>query len=703
MLHRKFLWNSLNNTMCSQNFQYVRLTKRAFYDKIIIAIESNTGRGVFVEKERIHYLEQLAELYPTIGRASTEIINLQSILYLPKGTEHFLSDIHGEFRAFSHVLRNGSGAVRKKIDDVFGHTLSTADKMSLATLIYYPQKKIELVKQQEEDMENWYKITLYRLIEVCKTVSSKYTRSKVRKALPEDYAYVIEELITEKQEVLNKEAYYEAIVNTIVELGQTDNFIVALAELIQRLVIDHLHILGDIYDRGPSPDLIMDRLEKYHSFDIQWGNHDMVWMGAATGQLACIAAVIRTSIRYGNLDLIEDGYGINMVPLATFAMDAYKDDPCERFVLKNSTDEERSKKETEMNRKMHKAIAIIRFKLEGQLVQKWPNFGMQNRCLLHKINYEKKTVEIDGQEYPMLDTYFPTIDPENPYELTPEETEVMARLRTSFIHCEKLQRHVRLMLKRGSMYKIYNGNLLYHGCVPMNEDGSFAKVNIYGKYYSGKELYDVLESYVRKAFFSLDKEECEKGRDMMWYIWTAPNSPLYGRSKMATFERYFLEDKKMHHESKNAYYHLFNKPETADKILHEFGLKDGRVHIINGHVPVERMAGESPVKCNGKLILIDGGFSKTYRRKTGIAGYTLTYNSYGLTLSAHEPFDFSDSAVRDELDIVSHQEAVEYADRRILVGDTDYGKRMMSRIEELKELIRAYQSGEIAELDEGRR
>lgn len=656
-----------------------------------------------MEKERIHYLEQLAELYPTIGRASTEIINLQSILYLPKGTEHFLSDIHGEFRAFSHVLRNGSGAVRKKIDDVFGHTLSTADKMSLATLIYYPQKKIELVKQQEEDMENWYKITLYRLIEVCKTVSSKYTRSKVRKALPEDYAYVIEELITEKQEVLNKEAYYEAIVNTIVELGQTDNFIVALAELIQRLVIDHLHILGDIYDRGPSPDLIMDRLEKYHSFDIQWGNHDMVWMGAATGQLACIAAVIRTSIRYGNLDLIEDGYGINMIPLATFAMDAYKDDPCERFVLKNSTDEERSKKETEMNRKMHKAIAIIRFKLEGQLVQKWPDFGMQNRCLLHKINYEKKTVEIDGQEYPMLDTYFPTIDPENPYELTPEETEVMARLRTSFIHCEKLQRHVRLMLKRGSMYKIYNGNLLYHGCVPMNEDGSFAKVNIYGKYYSGKELYDVLESYVRKAFFSLDKEEREKGRDMMWYIWTAPNSPLYGRSKMATFERYFLEDKKMHHESKNAYYHLFNKPETADKILHEFGLKDGRVHIINGHVPVERMAGESPVKCNGKLILIDGGFSKTYRRKTGIAGYTLTYNSYGLTLSAHEPFDFSDSAVRDELDIVSHQEAVEYADRRILVGDTDYGKRMMSRIEELKELIRAYQSGEIAELDEGRR
>ena len=655
-----------------------------------------------MEKEHLRYLEQLSELYPTIGRASTEIINLQSILYLPKGTEHFLSDLHGEFKAFSHVLRNGSGAVRKKIDDVFGHTLSTADKASLATLIYYPQKKMELVKRQEDDIENWYKISLYRLIEVCKTVSSKYTRSKVRKMLPEDYAYVIEELITEKQEVLNKEAYYEAIVNTIVELGQTENFIIALAELIQRLVIDHLHILGDIYDRGPSPDLIMDRLERYHSFDLQWGNHDIVWMGAAAGQLACIATVVRTCIRYGNLALLEEGYGINMVPLATFAMDAYRDDPCEQFVLKDATEEERNQKETEMNRKMHKAIAILRFKLEGQLIYKYPEWGMENRCLLHRIDYENKTVEIDGKIYPMLDTYFPTIDPDHPYELTEDELEVMNRLRSSFIHCEKLQRHVRLMLKKGSMYRIYNGNLLYHGCVPMNEDGSFAKVLIQGKEYSGKVLYDVLESFVRKAFFSMDPKEKELGRDMIYYIWTAPNSPLYGRSKMATFERYFLADKKMHHESKNAYYHLLDKPETAEKILKEFGLDGARVHIINGHVPVERVAGESPVKCNGKLILIDGGFSKTYRRKTGIAGYTLTYNSYGLTLSAHEPFDFSDFAVRDELDIISKQEAVEYMDKRILVGDTDYGKRMMERIEELKDLIRAYQSGEIAERDDRR-
>ena len=644
-------------------------------------------------------LKTLSHQYKTQAAAATEIINLQSILNLPKGTEHFLTDIHGEYEQFNHVLKNGSGSVRRKIDEEFGNTISSKDKKSLATLIYYPESKLEIVEREEDNLEDWYKISLHRLVQVIKRVSSKYTRSKVRKALPKDFAYVIEELITEKEEIQDKEAYYNEIIHTIIRIGRAPQFIIALSHLIQRLVIDHLHILGDVYDRGPSPDRIMDQLEQYHSFDIQWGNHDMVWMGAAAGQLACIASVIRTSIRYGNLDLIEDGYGINMVPLATFAMDAYRDDPCRQFILKDSTDEERSKKETLMNRKMHKAIAIIRFKLEGQLIHKWPEYGMENRCLLHRINYENKTVEIDGKTYDMLDTSFPTIDPEHPYDLTPEEQEVMNRLRTSFIHCEKLQRHVRLLLKRGSMYKVYNGNLLYHGCVPLNPDGTFKKVNVYGREYSGKALYDVLESYVRKAFFSLDEKEREKGRDIMWYIWTAPDSPLYGRSKMATFERYFLADKSMHHESKNAYYHLFDKEETADNILKEFGLTGDFVHIINGHVPVERIAGENPVKCNGKLILIDGGFSKTYRRKTGIAGYTLTYNSYGLTLSAHEPFDWSNEAVRDELDIVSHQEAVEYRDKRILVGDTDVGKRMMIRIEELKKLIQAYQDGEIAERD----
>ncbi len=651
-----------------------------------------------MDNEHLRYLEQLSELFPTISRASAEIINLQAILNLPKGTEHFLSDIHGEYEAFSHVLRNGSGAVRKKIDDVFGHTLGTADKSALATLIYYPREKMELVKSQEKDMENWYKITLYRLIEVCKTVSSKYTRSKVRKALPKDYAYVIEELITEKPEILNKEAYYEAIVNTIVELGRAEEFIVVLSELIQVLVVDRLHILGDIYDRGAGAHLIMDKLCEYHSVDIQWGNHDIIWMGAAAGQMTCVATVIRNSIRYGNLDLIEEGYGINMLPLATFAMEAYANDPCERFVFKvipSGT----NNMESDLIRKMHKAIAIIRFKLEGQMILKWPEYGMENRLLLDKIDYEKKTIQIDGVTYEMKDTLLPTVDPDDPYALTDEELDVMKRLCSSFLHCEKLQRHIQLLLKKGSMYRVYNDNLLYHGCVPMNEDGEFTKVNIYGNYYSGKALFDVLESYVRKAFFASDPVEKEKGADMIWYIWMAPNSPLYGRAKMATFERYFLDDEDVKVEPKNAYYNLINDPKIADKILKEFGLEGNGVHIINGHVPVHRMRGESPVKSDGKVIVIDGGFSKAYRSRTGIAGYTLIYNSYGLTLTAHEPFVSAETAIREEIDIVSKREAVEYADKRILVGDTDKGKRMRQRISDIKELIAAYQSGEIAERD----
>lgn len=651
-----------------------------------------------MDNEHLRYLEQLSELFPTISRASAEIINLQAILNLPKGTEHFLSDIHGEYEAFSHVLRNGSGAVRKKIDDVFGHTLGTADKSALATLIYYPREKMELVKSQEKDMENWYKITLYRLIEVCKTVSSKYTRSKVRKALPKDYAYVIEELITEKPEILNKEAYYEAIVNTIVELGRAEEFIVVLSELIQVLVVDRLHILGDIYDRGAGAHLIMDKLCEYHSVDIQWGNHDIIWMGAAAGQMTCVATVIRNSIRYGNLDLLEEGYGINMLPLATFAMEAYANDPCERFVFKvipSGT----NNMESDLIRKMHKAIAIIRFKLEGQMILKRPEYGMENRLLLDKIDYEKKTVQIDGVSYEMKDTLLPTVDPDNPYALTGEELDVMKRLCSSFLHCEKLQRHIQLLLKKGSIYRVYNDNLLYHGCVPMNEDGEFTSVNIYGNYYSGKALFDVLESYVRKAFFASDPLEKEKGADMIWYIWTAPNSPLYGRAKMATFERYFLDDEDVKVEPKNAYYNLINDPKIADKILKEFGLEGNGVHIINGHVPVHRMRGESPVKSDGKVIVIDGGFSKAYRSRTGIAGYTLIYNSYGLTLTAHEPFVSAEIAIREEIDIVSKREAVEYADKRILVGDTDKGKRMRQRIRDIKELITAYQSGEIAERD----
>ena len=648
-----------------------------------------------MRKEELRYLQRLAELYPTIASAATEIINLQSILNLPKGTEHFLTDIHGEYEAFSHVLRNGSGAVRKKIDDVFGHTLGTADKRSLATLIYYPKEKMELVKKTEEDMENWYKITLYRLIEVCKTVSSKYTRSKVRKALPKDYAYVIEELITEKSEVLDKEAYYDAIVDTIISIGRAENFIVALAELIQRLVVDHLHILGDIYDRGPGPHFIMEKLQEYHSLDIQWGNHDIVWMGAAAGQMSCIATIVRTSARYGNLDILEDGYGINLLPLATFAMTVYANDPCECFKIKG--DSAKSAEENRLNTQIHKAISIIQFKLEGQLLERRKSFNMEDRRLLHRIDYEKGTIKIYGKEYPLLDTNFPTIDPKNPYALTEEENEVMHRLRSAFLKCDKMQKHMMLLLNKGSLYKVYNGNLLYHGCVPLNEDGSLKEVQIYGKTYKGKALYDALEVYVRRAFFAVNEEERERSADIMWYIWSGPNSPLFGKDKMTTFERYFIEDPETHVEKKNPYYKLLEDEKVIDNILKEFGLQGDDVHIINGHVPVQQKAGESPVKCNGKVLVIDGGFSRAYQKKTGIAGYTLIYNSYGLLLAAHEPFTSAEEAVAKEVDIHSKQVAVKLTERRRLVGDTDTGVVLRERIQELTALLEAYRSGIIIE------
>ncbi len=648
-----------------------------------------------MRKEELRYLKCLAELYPTIGAAATEIINLQSIVNLPKGTEHFLTDIHGEYEAFSHVLRNGSGAVRKKIDDVFGHTLSTADKRSLATLIYYPKEKIELVKKTEEDMENWYKITLYRLIEVCKITGSKYTESKVRKALPKDYAYVIEELITEKSEVLDKENYYNAIVDTIIDIGRAENFIIALAELIQRLVVDHLHILGDIYDRGPGPHFIMDQSLRIPSLDIQWGNHDIVWMGAAAGQKACIATIIRISVRYGNLDILEDGYGINMFPLGRFAMSAYKDDPCECFKLKG--DKETQEIDAILDMRMHKAISVIQFKLEGQLIEKYPDFHMDDRRLLHRIDYEKGTIRIYGKEYPLKDTYFPTIDPKNPYRLTQEEADVMDRLQSAFLNCEKLQRHMKLLLNKGNLYKVYNGNLLYHGCIPLNEDGSFREVNVFGRTYKGKALYDALEVYVRKAFFAIDAKEREHGKDICWFIWTGPNSPLFGKDRMTTFERYFIADKQTHVEKKNPYYNYLEDEKVVDQILAEFGLDGEESHIVNGHVPVHQQDGESPVKCDGKVLLIDGGFSRAYQKVTGIAGYTLIYNSYGLLLSAHEPFLSAEAAVREENDIVSRQVAVRRTQRRQLVGDTDNGEALKERIQELKQLLRAYRDGLIIE------
>lgn len=648
-----------------------------------------------MEPMKLKYLERMSELYPTIAKASTEIINLQAILNLPKGTEHYITDIHGEYEAFSHVLKNGSGSVRRKIDQVFGHTMSQQEKKSLPTLIYYPREKMALEKKKEPDMEEWYKITLYRLIEVCKKTASKYTRSKVRKALPEDFAYVIEELITERSDVTDKESYYEQIIQTIIAIGRAEEFIVALCELIQRLVIDHLHILGDIYDRGPGPHQIMDKLTTYHSLDIQWGNHDILWMGAASGQSSCIATVMRICARYGNLDILEDGYGINLLPLATFAMTYYKDDPCTCFKIKGTN--RLNPVEQELNKKMHKAITVIQFKLEGKLLMRRREFGMADRALLDDIDYTEGTIKIGYQTYNMLDNNFPTIDPENPYELSREEREVVDRLVFAFVNCEKLQKHMQFLLKKGSMYKIYNRNLLYHGCIPMNEDGSFKEVSVYGKTYKGKALYDVLDSYVRKAFVAVNEEEREKGRDILWFIWSSPNSPLFGKDKMATFERYFLEDKETHVEKKNPYYSFLEDEEVADSILEEFQVTGDCRHIINGHVPVHHTAGESPIKCKGKILVIDGGFSKAYQKETGIAGYTLIYNSWGMILAAHEPFTSTSDAISKESDILSDRILVKRTTQRKSVGETDTGMKLKERIAELEELLEAYRNGLLIE------
>ena len=641
------------------------------------------------------YLEGLSELFPSIAAASTEIINLQAIVNLPKGTEHFLTDIHGEYEAFAHVLKNGSGSVKRKVDDVFANTMSSRDKQTLATLIYYPREKMERIREEEQNMDDWYKIMLYRLIEVAKRSASKYTRSKVRKALPKDFAYVIEELITEKSGMTDKESYYNSIISTIIQIGRAEEFIVALCELIQRLVVDHLHIVGDIYDRGPGPHLIMDKLMEYHSVDIQWGNHDILWMGAAAGQKCCIANVIRICARYGNLDILEDGYGINLLPLATFAWKQYAKDPCECFSLKGQ--DNCKPQELELNMKMHKAISVIQFKVEGLAAELYPEFGFQRRNFLDKINYEEGTITIGGKIYQLLDDYFPTIDPKNPYQLSAEEEEIMNRLVKAFQSCEKLQRHMRFLLNKGSLYKIYNFNLLYHGCVPLNDDGSLRKVKIYGKSYQGRTLYDVMESYVRKGFFAVDLDEKKKGRDLMWYIWQGANSPLFGKDKMATFERYFLAEKELWKEKKNAYYLLLEDENVMNGILDEFGLDREISHIINGHVPVKTKNGENPVKCGGKVLVIDGGFSKAYQKETGIAGYTLIYNSYGLILAAHDPFESTEAAIEKERDIHSDSVIVKRTLERKTVGDTDVGKALKERIRDLEALLDAYRSGQIIE------
>ena len=649
-----------------------------------------------MQQNDLRYLKSLAKQYPTVASAATEIINLQAILSLPKGTEHFITDIHGEYDQFQHVMKNGSGAIKRKIEDEFGNTISKAEKKAIATLIYYPEQKLEQIAKTEENFEDWCQVTLYRLIRVCKSASSKYTRSKVRKALPKDFAYVIEELLNGRPDVSDQEAYYNEIIHSVVHTGRAAELVIAFCNLIRRLIVDHLHVVGDIFDRGPYPNLVMDTLMAHHSVDIQWGNHDVSWIGAAAGCEALICNVIRISAKYGNLNLLEDGYGINLVPLARLAMNRYDKDSCSCFKL-DYREDEYDVGDVLLDKKMHKAIAIMQFKLEGQMILRHPEFKMQDRLLLDKINPEKGVVMIDGQEYELRDIHYPTVDWEHPYELSPDERDVMDRLKTAFINCEKLQKHIRFLLTKGSMYNVYNGNLLYHGCVPLNEDGTFTEVEIYGKKYSGKALYDVLENYARKGYYSINPEEKRKGQDIMWFIWENKNSPVFGKEKMTTFERYFVTDKSTHCEPKNPYYTLLEKEEIVNKILAEFGLSGGEAHIINGHIPIEAKNGESPIKCNGKLLIIDGGFSKAYQPKTGIAGYTLIYNSYGLVLAAHEPFESVEKAVNEGTDIVSHTILVQHVRSRKTVADTDNGKLMKENIKDLEELLAAYREGTIVE------
>jgi len=650
-----------------------------------------------IEKD-LRYLSLLSKQYPTIHTACTEIINLQAILNLPKGTEHFLTDIHGEYEPFIHVLKNASGVIKRKINDIFGTALRQSEKKSLATLIYYPEQKLEETLKNESNIEDWYKITLYRLIEMCRYVSSKYTRSKVRKALPKDFAYIIEELLHEDPDRIDKQEYYDEIIKTIIRIDRANQFIIAISKLIQRLVVDRLHIIGDIFDRGPGADIILETLSNYHSVDIQWGNHDIIWMGAAAGSEVCIATVLRISARYANLDTIENGYGINMLPLATFASEFYKNDPCENFKPKIDGDKDYSGKEIQLISLMHKAITIIQFKLEGKVIKRRPHFNMEDRLLLEKINFEQGTIELEGKTYKLNDTNFPTIDPKNPYELSEEESDLLDKLKFSLMNSEKLQKHISFLYAKGSMYLKYNSNILYHGCIPLNEDGSLTKVKVEGKEYSGKTLMDRFELIAREGYFYKNNAEVKRyGMDVLWYLWTGPNSPLFGKNKMTTFERYFIDEVETHIEIKNYYYKYRDNEKVCNSIFGQFGLDPKESHIINGHVPVETLKGESPIKARGKLLVIDGGLSRAYQGKTGIAGYTLIFNSYGLLLVSHEPFESTQKAIKEEKDILSSTVVLEQTVVRKRVGDTDIGCSLKLQIKDLEMLLAAYRKGLIKE------
>ena len=640
----------------------------------------------------LKYLRLLSDHFKNIQAASTEVINLEAILNLPKGTEHFLSDIHGEYETFSHVLANASGVVRKKIDDVFGKSVREKNKKTLATLIYYPEEKLDLILKNEEDPDEWFSLTLQRLIIVARAAASKYTRSKVRKAMPPDFSYIIDELLNENGE--EKEEYFEGIINTIIRIDRAEAFIIAICKFIQRLLIDRLHIIGDIYDRGPYAEKVMDRLANYHSVDIQWGNHDMLWMGAASGNRALIANMIRVSLRYSNTDTLEDAYGINLMPLASLAIHEYGNDPCSEFIPQMTEDS----KDGELIKKMHKAISIIQFKLEAQIIERNPKFEMENHRLLDKIDFDKGTILIEGKKYQLLDKHFPTIDRENPNKLSYEEESVMEKLANSIKNSRRLQSHIDFLFSHGSMYLTFNENLLYHGCIPMTEKGDFASFEIEGTSFSGKALCDQFDRVARKAHHFRFQRKHEPTSDYLWYLWCGASSPLFGKKKMTTFERYFLSEKETYAETSNPYYSLVYESEAhCNTILREFGLTGSNSHIVNGHVPVQVRKGETPIKANGKLFVIDGGMSKPYQKVTGVSGYTLIYNSFGLVLVEHNFFESRQKAIQEDKDIISKLIYIEGNGKRKRVEETDIGKSILYQINDLNMLLAAYKMGLVKE------
>ncbi|WP_430886356.1 fructose-1,6-bisphosphatase [Fusibacter sp. JL216-2] len=644
----------------------------------------------------LKYLQLLSKQYPTIDEVTTEVINLSAIINLPKGTEHFLTDIHGEHEAFDRVMRNASGVVKRKIGDTFGDLLTAEEKKSLATLVYYPKEKLDMIKSSDIEMKEWYRTTIYRLVLLSRAAGYKYTRSKVRKALPQSFAYIIEELLNEKENSEMKQTYYQSIINSIIDIDCADDFIIAMCQVIRKLVVDRLHIIGDIYDRGPGAHIIMDLLIGHHSVDVQWGNHDILWMGAAAGSESCIANTIRIALRYGNLETLEEGYGINLSALIRFTLETYKGAYSSKVRAKVKPTEFKEK-DIDLLSRMQKAIAVIQFKVEGQLIERRPEFHMADRNIMETMNLEKGTVLVDGLEYKLNDTDFPTFDPQNPYKLTDEEREVLDKLKQSFMRSEKLKEHIEFLYNKGSMYLVHNQNLMYHGCIPIDDKGEFLAFNAHGYKYSGKALLDYFDHMARKAYFSHKAEEKAEALDTMWYMWCGELSPLFGKKKMATFERYFIDDKKTHKEIKNPYYELRSDEGVCTNVLKEFGLEKSFSHIISGHVPVKAADGEVPIKAGGKLIAIDGGFSKAYQKETGIAGYTLIFNSQGMVLVSHERFESKARSIEEDLDVLPTTVFIEKDQPRMYVGDTDVGREMKENIRALKALLSAYREGEICQ------